>query len=111
MRDFLDSHNLMPEDITNTAPIFAVLPMSTQENLSAMRIANEIRQTGLSVAIDTTDRKIGKKIAAASTAGSVYFITVGEDEVASDTYTMKHLETGKDTSGTIKELLESLTQN
>ena len=109
MRNFLESHALLPEDVSVTAPIFAVLPMSTEQNLAALKIGQTIRETGLSVSIDTTDRKIGKKIATASTAGVVYFITVGEDEVASNSYTMKHLETGKDVSGTIAQLMESLT--
>lgn len=111
MRDFLETHDLLPTDIANTAPAFAILPMTAEQNLPAMQIAQAIRATGLSVSVDTTDRKIGKKIAGASTACVIYIITVGEDEVASGTYTMKHLETGKDTSGTIAQLLDTLIES
>jgi len=110
MKDFLETHNLLPESVSITAPIFAVLPMTPEQNLPAIKIAQEIRQTGLSVSVDTADRKLGKKIASASTAGVVYFITVGEDELASNSFTMKHLETGKDVSGTIAELMETLVE-
>lgn len=110
MKDFLESHDLMPDNVTITAPVFAVLPMDAAQNLSAMKIAQEIRQTGLSVSVDTTDRKIGKKLASTSTAGVVYTITVGEDEVASNTFTMKHLESGNESTGTITELMATLTE-
>jgi len=111
MRDFLETHDLMPDDVSITAPAIAVLPMTPEQNLSAMKVAQEIRATGLSVSVDTTDRKIGKKIASASTAGVVYFITIGENEIASNTYTMKYLETGKDISGTIEELMDALIES
>lgn len=110
MRDFLESHNLLPSDITTTAPIFSVLPMSNNENVVAAKIAQEIRKTGLSVSIDTTDRKIGKKISGAASAGVMFVIAFGEDEVNSNNFTMKHLETGEETSGTIAQLLDALTE-
>lgn len=110
MRDFLDSHDLMPESVSVTAPAFAILPMSQNENLTAMKLAQEIRRTGLSVSVDTTDRKIGKKISVAAEAGVLYVIAFGENEVASGTYTMKELASGTETSGTIAQLLKTLTE-
>lgn len=106
--NFLESHNLLPEGITNTAPAFAILPMSAEQNLQAAKIAQEIRRTGLSASIDTTERKIGKKISQAADSGAVYIIAFGEDEVAGGTYTMKHLESGTETTGTIEELMNTL---
>ncbi len=108
MKDFLETHKLLPEQVSVTSPAIALLPMGPEQNLAAMKLAQDIRATGLSVSVDTTDRKIGKKIATAANANIIYIITVGSDEVASGTYTMKHLETGKDTSGTLSELMNSL---
>ena len=110
MRDFLETHNLMPAGVTYTSPAVALLTMSEAQNIPAMQLAQNIRATGLSCSVDTTSRKIGKKIATAANAHVIYIITIGEDEVASQTYTMKHLETGQDVSGTLTELMNSLIE-
>jgi histidyl-tRNA synthetase len=110
MKDFLVTHDLMPEQVSVTSPAMALLPMGPEQNLAAMQLAQDIRATGLSVSVDTTDRKIGKKIATAANANIIYIITIGEDEVSSGTYTMKHLETGKDVSGTLSELMSHLIE-
>jgi histidyl-tRNA synthetase len=108
MKDFLETHDLLPIDVTVTAPAIALLPMSGAENLPAMQLAQDIRATGLSCSVDTTERKLGKKIATAATANVIYIITIGEDEIKSGNYTMKHLESGKDATGTLDELMKSL---
>jgi len=110
MKDFLETHGLLPEHVLVTSPAMALLPMGPEQNLTAMKLAQDIRATGLSCSVDTTNRKIGKKIATAANANVIYIITVGEDEVANETYTMKHLETGKDTSGTLSELMSHLIE-
>jgi len=110
MRDFLETHDLLPADVAITAPAVALLPLSPEQNLPAMQLAQNIRATGLSCSVDTTNRKIGKKIASAATANVIYIITIGEDEVTSGTYTMKHLETGTDVTGTLAELMNSLVE-
>ena len=110
MRDFLETHDLLPADVTFTAPAVALLPLSSEQNLPAMQLAQNIRATGLSCSVDTTNRKIGKKIASAATANVIYIITIGEDEVTSGAYTMKHLETGTDVTGTLAELMNSLVE-
>lgn len=111
IRDFLQTHDLLPEDVTITAPVFTVLSMTPTENLQAAQIAQQIRATGLSVSIDTSDRKIGKKITAAADVGVIYTITVGEDEIATDTYTMKHLASQTETTGTVAQLLDTLIES
>jgi len=110
MKDFLLTHNLMPKSVTYTSAAVALLTMSPAENLAAMKIAQTIRATGLSCSIDNSTRKIGKKISAAAEAHVIFAITVGEDETASNTYTMKHLESSNETSGTIEQLMTHLLE-
>ena len=78
MKDFLETHDLMPEGVSYTSPAIALLPMGEAQNLAAMQLAQDIRATGLSCSVDTTGRKIGKKIATAANANVIYIITVGE---------------------------------
>jgi len=110
MRDFLETNHLVPHFVTNTAPLVAVLSVSPEQNLPAMKIAQEIRQTGLSVSVDTADRKIGKKIASATTAGVVYTITVGADELASNTFTLRGIQSDQEATGSITNILETLSE-
>ena len=110
MRDFLLTHGLMPEEVTYTSAALTLLPMSADQNLAALKIAQDIRATGLSCSVDNSDRKIGKKIAAAAEAKVIYSITIGSDEVASGNYTMKHLESGNEVSGTIEQLMTHLIE-
>jgi len=110
MKDFLLTHNLMPESVTYTSAAIAVLPMSPTENVAALKIAQDIRATGLSCSVDNSQRKIGKKITAAAEAKVMYSITVGSDEVESKHFTMKHLESGTEVSGTIEQLMTHLIE-
>jgi histidyl-tRNA synthetase len=110
MRDFLLTHGLMPEEVTYTSAALALLPISADQNLAALKIAQDIRATGLSCSVDNSDRKIGKKITAAAEAKVIYSITIGSDEVTSGNYTMKHLESGNEVSGTIEQLMTHLIE-
>jgi len=110
MKDFLLTHNLLPEGVDYTSAVISVLPMSAEQNVASLRIAQAIRATGLSCSVDNSGRKIGKKISAAAEAHVMYVITVGEDEVATNTYTMKQLESGSEVSGTIEQLMTHLIE-
>ena len=105
MRDFLTTHNLIPTQI-NQGVTVAILPLSAAEQLPALKLAQEFRAAGVSASIDTSDRKIGKKIAAAETAHANYVLALGSDEAISNVYTMKHLQSGKETLGTVAKLLK-----
>jgi len=107
MRDFLETHNLMTANIT--APELMILPVDPAQNLAAQKIAQELRATGVAVAVDLSTRKIGKKIAAAADQLVTYVITLGEDEIANNTYTLKNLAEETSISGTIEELIANLT--
>ena len=108
MRDFLETHKLLPEGFATNGPTVTVIPTDTEHNLAAQKIAKQIRDTGASVATDIGTKKIGKKISDAASDGSTYFIVVGEDEVYNNFYTLKNLLTGGGSTGTISELTKTL---
>jgi histidyl-tRNA synthetase len=107
MRDFLETHNLVTASIT--APTIMVVPMTPAENLAGQKIASLIRRKEITVATDISTRKIGKKISEAAEKLVEYVLVVGEDEIASGTYTLKNLLEGTSTSGSIEELIIQLT--
>ncbi len=108
MRDFLETHKLLPENIHATGATVTIIPTGTEYNLAAQKIAKEIRDSGVSAVTDIGTKKIGKKISDAADSGSTYIIVVGEDEVSSGHFVLKNLVSGEQTSGTIPELIKNL---
>lgn len=104
MKDFLESHNLLPQNL-NTGPEIMIISIDEKTNLEVLRIAQEIRNSGKAVCSDLSNRRVGESIgrAAERKVGSV--IVVGEDEVVAQVFTIKDLETGKEKTGTLAEII------
>jgi histidyl-tRNA synthetase len=105
MRDFLETHKLIPEYVRSTAAHVVVIPMSAEENLFAEGVAMKIRHAGHKVATDISTKKVGKKISDASCRGSKFVLVIGEDEMESETFTVKDLHSGEERSGSLGELM------
>lgn len=72
----------------------------------AFIVARELRQSGVSVAIEFEDRKMKKAMAAANKARARYALIIGDDEVASGKYGLKNLATGEQESISLKEIID-----
>ncbi len=110
MRDFLETHNLLPDNLGVTNATVTIVPLDVQQNLAAQKIAKVIRDGHINVTVDIGTKKLGKKIGDASDKGSKYIIVVGADEVASQIFTLKNLATGEETTGPLSILLARLTE-
>ncbi len=104
MRDFLETHDLLPR-LSNSASV-VVIPTEASLNLEAEKVARSLRKIDLSVMVDISTRKLGKKIASADSSGAGYVLIVGEDEVTRNEFVLKNLADGTETSGTIERLAE-----
>lgn len=107
MRDFLTTHELLTSDIT--APTLMVIPTSLELNIDGQKIAQAFRKDGVSVAVDISSKKIGKKISDASDAFVSYVLIVGDDEIKSKHYTLKNLTQKTEVSGTLSELVKKIS--
>jgi histidyl-tRNA synthetase len=108
MRDFLETHKLLPENFSGDSVTLAIIPTDIEYNLAAQKIAKEIRDSGVSVITDIGTKKIGKKISDAADKGVKYVIVVGEDEVSRGNFVLKSLSTGEESSGPVNEIIASL---
>jgi histidyl-tRNA synthetase len=108
MRDFLETHKLLPENIHATGATVTIIPTGTEYNLAAQKIAKEIRDSGVSTTTDIGTKKIGKKISDAADSGGTYIIVVGEVEVSSGNFVLKNLSTGREIFDDILGILSSL---
>lgn len=100
MRDFLTTHNLLPAGLTATGPEVMVVPFAAVYNLAAQKLASDLRRsTNARIATDISTKKVGKKIGDASERGVRFVIVIGEDEIASQNYTIKDLRSGDEIPG------------
>lgn len=108
LRDFLETHNLLEGRVPNSAPTLVIIPTDSEKNIESLRIADVFRQSGATVAVNTSSKKLAKKIGDASEAGTSYIIVVGDTEVASQVFTLKNLKTSEEKHGTLTELITYL---
>lgn len=108
MRDFLETHNLLPTNLNSTSATITIIPFDTEQNLAAQKVAAEIRAAKINVTVDIGTKKVGKKIGDASDKGSKYIIVIGENEVAGGVFVLKNLASGEESSGSIQELITTI---
>jgi histidyl-tRNA synthetase len=93
-KDFLETHDLLPKIKTKTNLYIAA--MSAEFINSAGLLATFLRDQGINVAIDFSDRKIGDKVKSAHRQNIPFVIVVGEDETKSGEYSVKNMKTGEE---------------
>ena len=71
---------------------------SEQGKRRAFRLAESLRDAGISADLAFGDRKLGKQLSAADRAGAQLAVILGEDELANQTVTLKDLRTGEQRS-------------
>ncbi len=94
--DFLAARSLLP---SYQSPVNVYLAV-TEAALAfeAMKLAGELRRAGISVAVDTGERKLGEQIKAANKQKIPFLIVVGQDESTSGQFTVKELSDSTETS-------------
>jgi histidyl-tRNA synthetase len=108
LKDFLETHDLLPEYASSTHIYIALL--SNAYSGTARELASEFREAGLNVCIDWSERKIGDQIRTADKHKIPYLIVVGEDEVTSKTFKLKNLKTGTEKEGPVELLKMELVK-
>ncbi len=89
--EFLRAHKLIPE----LAPTVTTYAIPLTDEIAVESRVVELRQAGINVAVDTTDRKMDKKMKAAIKQGAKWLIFIGDEEVQSGQLQLKNLTTGE----------------
>jgi len=90
MRDFLGTHDLLP-DFIKTAPDIIILPLEPAQNIYAQKVATSLRSKDTSVTVDFSSKKLPKKLDAAKIRGISRMVIIGETEMTSGQYEIKEL--------------------
>lgn len=93
MEVFLRSHSLLPEFSSTTDVYMIVLGDSLR---GAQKLARELREEGVNVAVDITGRKLDRQIKAAVKMKVPYLLFIGEKELASELYRLKDVNHEKE---------------
>ncbi len=75
---------------------------------TAVSIARKLRDSGVSVELPPEEMKFKKSLGLADKLGARYALIIGEDEVASETYSLKRLSDGEQKKLNENDLLEYL---
>lgn len=109
IRDFLETHKLLPEYRSTTSLYIAVA--DAQSAGFASQLAQSLRNQDINVAIDFTGRKLGDQIKAADKKKIPFVIVVGEKERESKTFVLKNLATQEETSVKEEEIADAIFES
>ncbi len=93
LQNFLESHNLFP---TLKPDVDALVVLVGDVYARAQHFIADLREMGLNIAVDATDRKIASKLKHADKLGIRYVIFVGENELTEEQYPIKDLAAGSE---------------
>jgi histidyl-tRNA synthetase len=62
----------------------------------AVTLADDLRKLGLNVAVDLTDKKLPAQIKFADREGIGFILVIGDEEVKSNKYKLKNLNSGEE---------------
>lgn len=102
MQNFLESWDLLPK-LTTETNIYIALVGDVFEG--AQKIVAKLRDEGVKVAVDLSDRKVGKQIETAVKKGIPYLLVIGEEELNSDQLKLKNLESGEETECSLERVV------
>jgi histidyl-tRNA synthetase len=91
LANFLQSHNLMPPLRAET-DVYVVLIGDVLEG--AQKVVTDMREQGVNVAIDISDKAAEKQIKTAVKKAIPYALFIGQKELTDEQYELKNLQTG-----------------
>jgi histidyl-tRNA synthetase len=106
LRDFLTTHNLLPDYTPTTELMLCVVEESAMQH--AIKLAQDLRKDDVAVAVNFSGKKIGDQIRQADKMKIPYILAVGEKERNSGQYTIKNLATGHEMTCAADRIAEHL---
>ncbi|OHA99576.1 MAG: hypothetical protein A3E93_01345 [Candidatus Zambryskibacteria bacterium RIFCSPHIGHO2_12_FULL_43_12b] len=94
IRDFLETHNLLPSYKPTTN--LCIIPTDLMLVDELVKLLMSLRMSGVNVAVDWSDRKVGDMIKSADKNRIPYVLVFGEDEVKTGKYKVKNLKSGEE---------------
>jgi len=101
-QNFLESHGLLPK-LSSETDIYVILIGDVYER--SIKSISELREMGVKVAVDITGRKMDKQIKVAIKKAIPYVMFIGEQELESEQFKLKKLDTSKEETYSIQRIV------
>ncbi len=105
LANFLETHGLLP---ALQSDVDAVVVTIGDVYKDVQRLISSLREMGLNIAVDATDRKLPTKLKHADKHGADYVIFVGADDLKNEQYGLKNLKTGEERKLSAERLVTTI---
>ena len=109
IRDFLETHNLLPK-LDNPIDLYFCLTEDADSTF-INNLASQLRNSGINVSIDWTRKKLGDQIKSADKQQIKHVAIIGKEELETNVFNLKNLETGSEEKLTLPDLIIKLKSN
>ena len=86
-----------------------VISMCEKDNGEILKVATELRKSNINTQIYFEDKKIKAKFKYADKLQIPYVIIIGEDEIKTDTVTLKNMKTGEQETLKLEDVIKKIT--
>lgn len=104
LANFLESNDLLPKLKTKTDIAVVFIGDVYKDSQS---ILQKLREEGLNISVDPTDRKIDKKLKSVDKSGVRYVMFIGENELNEGVFPVKDLISGEETKQSIERIISN----
>lgn len=106
MRDFLLTHNLMPQFKSTTKLFISVAPETNMTEV--YKISEIFRQAGVNVAVDISGRKLSDQLKSLDKRRVAYVLTIGQEELKNRIFILRNTVTREEKSGYMDDIVNLL---
>lgn len=108
IRDFLETHNLLPKYSSSTHVSIVVVNDTPLQDV--YKLAEEIRNQGINIAIDISGRKMGDQISLSEKRNIKLILPVGTQELNSNNFVLRRLSDRVEKNASRSELAEAVRE-
>ncbi|MCK5027009.1 MAG: histidine--tRNA ligase [Candidatus Pacebacteria bacterium] len=109
LQDYLETYYLLPENLRSSTDLY-ICVCAKEYKKDANILARYLRDNGINVAVDITDRKIPAQIKTADKKKIPFIVCVGENEVKSGQYKLKELSKGEEKMVGKEEIVQAILE-
>lgn len=106
IKDFLETHNLLPKIDSTTDLYVCVAPETDIEEV--YKLAEFFRKNKINTAVDVSGKKLADQLKSLDKRNIPFVITIGSEELKNQKFVVRNTETREEKSGSIDELVNFL---
>lgn len=105
----MEERGMFPPEIADSTPADVLVTIWSEETFAdSLRLANELRSSGLRVTLYPEADKFGKQIKYADQIKVPFVCVLGESEIADGKVTLKNMRSGEQASMTVSEVVATI---